>query len=96
MPVYAQGVATFKEVATGNVHKVNSQVLQWECEAIGNERQMGPEVEHTAEHEVIPGCTVKWTIWEYPQGAENQQITQVPDGLELIQNINYAIHPEMQ
>jgi len=96
MPVNAQGVATFRDVATGNVFEVNSQDLQWEREAIGSERQMGPEFQHTAEYEVIPGSTVTWSIWEYPQGAENQRITNVPDGLELIEDIDYTIHPEMQ
>jgi hypothetical protein len=89
MHVEYSGTAQFKVNATGQVISVPSDSLDWDSEGV-DDRQMGPEVVYTAEADV-GGHTVRWNLWEYPVGVENDRQTEVPPELTLIQDITYGL-----
>ncbi|MXS80557.1 hypothetical protein ABF86_07405 [Nitrosomonas sp. GH22] len=89
MHVEATGTATFRVDATGQMVSVSASDLDWACQGDG-ERNMGPELVHTAEFDIV-GYTVTWSIWEYPEGAENHSDTDVPKGITLVTDINYGL-----
>lgn len=89
MHAEATGVAIFRDEATGKSISVRAEELDWDCEGDG-ERQMGPELRHSAEVDVA-GKTVVWILWEYPMGMQNDHDTEVPAGLTLLQNIDYGL-----
>jgi len=89
MHVEAVGTAKFKVERSGRIVQVHAADLEWDCHGSG-ERQMGTEVVHTAEAD-IDGFNVQWELWEYPVGVQNHSDTQVPKGLELIENISFRL-----
>lgn len=89
MHVEATGTAIFTDQATGKTIRVEAKDLDWDCESDG-ERQMGAELVHSADYDVA-GKTVTWSLWEYPVGVQNHEDTYVPEGLTLVQDIEYGL-----
>lgn len=89
MHVEASGTATFRVNATNELVKISASDLDWECDGDG-EREMGPELVHSAEFD-IGNHTVTWSVWEYPEGAENHSDTHVPTGLTMVTNIDFGL-----
>lgn len=89
MYVEASGIAQFKINATDEVVNVAAEDLDWDCEGEG-ERGMGPELVHSAEADVS-GHTIRWSIWEYPIGVENNSETYVPPALTRLSDISFSL-----
>lgn len=99
MYVEASGNAKFKVDATGEVITVEATDLNWDCEGTGEERGMGAELVHYAEYSIESvksgeGFSVAWNIWEYPEGAENMKETRTPEGISLLEDIQYGLSHE--
>lgn len=92
MEVYCSGVARIRHKATGDVHEIESDELDWD--AVGaDERQMGAEIHYEAvlEHPELGELT--WGLWEYPVGIENYSSTDV-GGHELVEDLDYGLKHE--
>jgi hypothetical protein len=87
--VISTGVAKFRVRNSGAIIEVRGGDLSWGTE-FEEERSMGPEVVHSAEWE-LGNEEVAWMLWEYPPGAESHREVKVPDGYELIQDIEYGL-----
>jgi hypothetical protein len=89
MQPYCKGTARIRDRATETVYAVESDELDWEVEGT-EERQMGPEIHHEAvvEHPQLGKLT--WSLWEYPQGVENHNETDVGKH-EVVEDFQYGL-----
>ena len=98
MNVTASGIAILRVNATDEIIMINADDLVWEREGTGEERQMGPEIEYSAEYSIKTktgdSYKIKWNVWEYPIGFENTNETSVPRELSLLQDIQYSLEHE--
>lgn len=92
MEVYCSGVARIRHKATGEIHEIDSDELDWDAVG-GDERQMGPEIHYEAvlEHPELGELT--WGLWEYPVGIENFSRTDVGDH-EIVEDLGYGLKHE--
>lgn len=90
MPLRVSGTAKFEHVESGNILNIQSEALSWE--ESGDERSMGPEIEHSAEVDMGDGLNFSWSIWEYPEGIENYRETKAPEGFELLHDFDLEIY----
>jgi SIR2-like domain len=74
--IYCRGAARIRHMATGEIYEIESDELDWDAVG-GDERQMGPEIHYEAilEHPALG--ELRWSLWEYPIGAENRHETNV-------------------
>ncbi|RWH52861.1 MAG: hypothetical protein EOQ82_24845 [Mesorhizobium sp.] len=89
MEVYCKGTARIRHQATGEIHEIESDQLDWDAVG-GDERQMGPEIhyEATVEHSALGPLT--WGLWEYPVGIENYHETNVGPH-EVVEDFDYGL-----
>lgn len=74
MKIFCEGKARIRDCATGEIHEIESDELDWEAVG-GDERGMGVETHYQAvvDHPVLGGLS--WELWEYPVGVENYKTT---------------------
>lgn len=74
MKIYCSGKARIRHCATGEIHEIESDELDWEAVG-GDERGMGVETHYQAvvDHPVLG--VLSWELWEYPVGVENYKTT---------------------
>lgn len=94
LKVFCCGAARIRNKLTGAVFDIQAKELDWQ-EVSADERQMGPEICHQAEFEHPELGTLSWSLWEYPQGMENDRETDV-GGHELLSDIDYGLEPERE
>jgi hypothetical protein len=86
--LYCRGTARIKDKVTGIVYDIECAELQWDESA--DDRKMGPETLHEAKVEHPNLGTLVWSLWEYPQGVENDRKTDV-NGHEIVTNIDFGL-----
>jgi hypothetical protein len=74
MQVYCKGTARIRHHATGEIHEIESDELDWDAVG-GDERQMGSEIHYEATVEHAELGEISWGLWEYPVGIENHRET---------------------
>lgn len=92
MIIYAQGTAIIEHRDSGEKFEIYDDELDWEPVG-GDDRGMGPETIYEAliEHEELGD--LRWTISEYPAGAENFKETNV--GVHrVVQDFDYGLKHE--
>ena len=92
MEVYCSGIARIRHKATGKIHEIESDELDWDAVG-GDERQMGPEIHYEAvlEHPQLGELT--WGLWEYPVGIENYSSTDVGEH-SIVEDLDYGLKHE--
>lgn len=89
MNIYSRGTAIIEHHASGEQFEIYDDELDWEP-AGGGHRGMGPETIYEAviEHDELGD--LRWTISEYPAGAENFKKTNV--GMHrVVQDFDYGL-----
>ena len=92
MIIYARGTAIIEHHDSGEQFEIYDDELDWEPVG-GDDRGMGPETIYEAliEHDELGD--LRWTISEYPAGAENFKETNV--GMHrVIQDFDYGLEHE--
>ncbi|SFQ72478.1 hypothetical protein [Donghicola eburneus] len=92
MIIYARGTAIIEHRDSGEKFKIYDDELDWEP-VDGDDRGMGPETIYEAliEHDELGD--LRWTISEYPAGAENFKETNV--GVHrVVQDFDYGLEHE--
>ncbi len=95
MKVICKGIAKLKITETGEIININSQDVDWEQDG-GDERSMGAESRYVADYEFSSSETkqsyqVSWQLWEYPEGVENFDKTEISEGIEVLQDFEYGL-----
>lgn len=92
MGIYCRGKARIRHRETGQIHEIESGELDWEV-VDGDEREMGPETHYEAfvDHPELGILT--WGLWEYPEGIENDQNTDV-GGHEVVDDFSFGLEHE--
>lgn len=95
MKVICTGFAKLKITETDEIININSQDVDWEQDE-GDERSMGPESRYVADYEFSSSETgqsyqVSWQLWEYPEGVENFDKTEISEGIEVLQDFEYGL-----
>lgn len=90
---YSEGTARIRHKETGDIHNIEGGALEWDSQGTGEDRGMGPEVEHrgTIDHEELG--EVVWTIFEYPMGVEDMRDHDL-NGHELVEDFDYGLRHE--
>ncbi|MBL8598977.1 MAG: hypothetical protein JNL14_14675 [Devosia sp.] len=89
MKIHCRGTARIRHRPSGKIYEIESDALDWQ--AVGSdERQMGEETHHEAliEHPVLG--ELKWGLWEYPTGVQNDLGTEVGSN-ELVEDFEYGL-----
>lgn len=92
MLIYARGTAIIEHRDSGEQFEIYDDELDWEPVG-GGDRGMGPETIYEAliEHDELGD--LRWTISEYPAGAENFKETKV--GVhQVLQDFDYGLEHE--
>lgn len=92
MIIYARGIAIIEHRDSGEQFKIYEDELDWNPVS-GDDRGMGPETiyEASVEHDELG--VLRWTISEYPAGAENFKETNV--GVHrVIKDFDYGLEHE--
>lgn len=92
MIVHVSGKALIKHAKTGQIYKIESDLLDFDVVAV-DERGMGPQTEYSAVIDHPQLGLLSWSLWEYPIGAENYSDTNVGPH-ELIENLNFELRHE--
>jgi hypothetical protein len=89
MEVYCNGRARIRHHVTREIYEIESDELDWNAVG-GDERQMGSETHYEAvvDHPELGELT--WGLWEYPEGIENYQNTDVGPH-EVIEDFDYGL-----
>lgn len=89
MEVYCKGTARIRHHTTREIYEIESDELDWDAVG-GDERQMGSETHYEAvvEHPELGELT--WGLWEYPEGIENYQNTDVGPH-EVVEDFDYGL-----
>lgn len=92
MIIYVRGIARIQHGETAEVYEIHEDELEWESVG-GDERSMGPETIYQAivEHEELG--ELRWTISEYPVGAEGIKDTNVGKH-RVIEDFEYGLEHE--
>ena len=92
MGIYCRGKARIRHRETGQIHEIESGELGWEAVG-GDQREMGPETHYEAfvDHPELGMLT--WGLWEYPEGIENYQNTDV-GGHEVVDDFSFGLEHE--
>jgi len=92
MLIYTRGTAIIRHGETGQEFEIDEGEIQWEPVG-GDERSMGPETIYQAliDHEELG--ELRWTLSEYPVGAEGLQTTDVGKH-ELIEDFEIGLTHE--
>lgn len=92
MIIYARGTAIIEHYDSGEQFEINDNELDWESVG-GDNRGMGPEAIYEAlvEHEKLGD--LRWTVSEYPVGAENFKETNVGRH-RIIKDFDYGLEHE--
>lgn len=92
MKIYCRGTARIRHTLSGEIVEIESDELDWQAVG-GDERQMGEETHYQAliEHPVLG--ELKWGLWEYPAGAQNDADTDVGAN-ELVEDLDYGLEHE--
>lgn len=92
MFIYTQGLAIIEHGETSEVFEIEEDKLDWEPIG-GSERSMGPETIYQAliDHENLG--ELRWTMSEYPVGAEGPKTTDVGKH-KLIEDFEFGLQHE--
>lgn len=92
MIIFARGTAIVQHAETSEQFEIYDDELEWEP-AGGSERGMGPETIYQAlvDHDELGD--LRWTVSEYPVGAEGIKKTDVGRH-RLIEDFDYGLEPE--
>ena len=94
MIIYARGIAIIEHRDSGERFEIQNDELDWEPVG-GDNRGMGPETLYEAlvEHDELGD--LRWTVSEYPAGAENSKETNV--GVHrIVQDFDYGLEHESE
>ena len=92
MIIYARGTAIIEHRDSGEKFEIHDDELDWEPVG-GDDRGMGPETIYEAlvEHEELGD--LRWTVSEYPVGAENFKETNI--GVHrIVEDFDYGLEHE--
>ncbi|CAD5291774.1 conserved hypothetical protein [Bosea sp. 62] len=89
MQVYCKGTARIQHHATGEIHEIESEALDWDAVG-GDERQMGSEIHYEATIEHAELGEISWGLWEYPIGIENHRVTNAGRN-KVIEDFDYGL-----
>jgi len=90
--IYARGIAIIEHHGSGEQFEIYHDELDWEPVG-GDDRGMGPETIYEALIEHNELGDLRWTISEYPAGAENFKETNV--GMHrVVQDFDYGLEHE--
>ncbi|MCS3804693.1 hypothetical protein HNO92_001407 [Chromobacterium alkanivorans] len=92
MGIYCRGKACIRHRETGKIHEIESGELDWEVVG-GDERDMGLETHYQAFVDHPELGTLTWDLWEYPEGIENCQNTDVGRH-EAVDDFNFGLEHE--
>lgn len=87
---YAKGTAKIEHATTGVVYHIDAADLEWDVAGVDDERGMGSETHWMAQVEHPALGTLSWSVWEYPEGAENMTETD-ENGHKIIENFQYGL-----
>lgn len=88
MEVYCNGTARIRHHVTREIYEIESDELDWDAVG-GDERQMGSETHYEAVVDHLELGELTWGLWEYPEGIENYQNTDVGPH-EVIEDFDYG------
>lgn len=94
MRPYNRGTAKIRHAKTGKVYTINSDELLWET-VESEERNMGPETHYVSDIEHPELGLLTWELWEYPEGVENYQRTNVGEH-EIVEDFDYGLEHERE
>lgn len=89
MQVKCSGTALIRHAVSGVEFEIRSTALLWRRE-IYHHRSMGPEWLYSATIQHPELGELKWEIWEYPEGTQNNKETLVGPHA-LIQDVDYSL-----
>lgn len=92
MEIYCRGIAKVRHAATGEIHAISPDDLDWQ-NASSDDRQMGPEHHYEAIVEHLSLGLLTWGLWEYPEGVENDSETDVGQHV-LVENFDFGLQHE--
>lgn len=87
--VYVQGKARIRHAGTGKVYEFSADQIAFQ-EVGSYERQMGPEITHSAIVQHPELGQLVWDLTEYPHGVENLRETDVGPH-ELLENVDFGL-----
>ncbi|MFK4489567.1 hypothetical protein [Bradyrhizobium sp. USDA 336] len=92
MIVECKGTARIQHKSTGEIYEIESDELDWDAVS-SDERQMGPETEYQAVIDHPALGMLRWSLWEYPVGMENDRETDA-QGHKVIKDFEYGLEHE--
>lgn len=92
MKVYCTGTARIRHRESGVIYDIESDDLDW-SDVGGDERDMGVETHYEAVFEHPELGILTWGLWEYPEGVENNNDTDVRQHV-LIADFDYGLEQE--
>ncbi|MYA37735.1 MAG: hypothetical protein F4Y34_13855 [Gammaproteobacteria bacterium] len=90
--IATKGKASFRHAETAEVYEIHADQVDFEFTSV-QERNMGPETEHSAEVDHPKLGLIRWTLWEYPMGIVNLTETD-HDPHELLENFSFELQDE--
>ena len=92
MAVYCRGEAEIVHASDGQTYKVFAGELDWD-QVDGSDRNMGAELHYEATVEHPELGTLTWSLWEYPEGVENDRDTDVGPH-QIVSDLDYGLEHE--
>jgi hypothetical protein len=89
MEPYCTGTARIKHKASGVIHEIACDELDWQSSS--DERQMGPETCYEAMVEHPQLGALSWSLWEYPTGVENDRRSDA-GGHDIVEDFEYGLN----
>ncbi|MEQ9518550.1 MAG: hypothetical protein RLN89_03825 [Parvibaculum sp.] len=87
--VHVHGKARIRHAETGEVFEITPDMIDFQ--SVGSEeRSMGAETTYSAVVDHPQLGQLIWSIWEYPEGAENDRETDVGQH-ELLENVDFEL-----
>ncbi|MEP2758942.1 MULTISPECIES: hypothetical protein [Alphaproteobacteria] len=87
--VHVHGKARIRHAETGEVYEITPDMIDFQ--SVGSEeRSMGAETTYSAVVDHPQLGQLVWSIWEYPEGAENDRETDVGQH-ELLENVDFEL-----
>lgn len=87
--VYTTGTARIRHADTGAIFEIDADELDWSADN-GEDREMGPEIFHTAAIDHPNLGHLSWLVAEYPVGVENMKETDAGRHT-VVQDFDYGL-----
>lgn len=94
MIVYCRGTAQIRHRLTGQIFNIESHELDWQAVEL-HARDMGLETYYEAEVDHPDLGLISWSVWEYPEGAQNDRETAA-NNHTVLNDFEYGLEHERE